>query len=139
MEFDKLSLAESRKLFAEPQNPRGNPSPLSPPTAPPTPTPYALTHRATALCKDAVMLNALRHVQKALDEGLLDEKEHAAARARILSGNAEAVAFWTEAPDAPLNPSVGKLQDSVDQLMGMLVRDSCLPPSRQDMHPTRSS
>ena len=79
---------------------------------------------STRLC---VMLAALRNLKAAKEEGLVDDVEHDKARAALLNCDASQWSHVAAAEAADqVNNQVTKLQSSVDQLMGMMVRDSVL-------------
>ena len=83
------------------------------------------------------MYAGLAAVDKARENGLLQEEEYTDARRKILRGDPEHVAQWSGIvvqPDNTVDEVVQKLQGSVDELMGMMVKDSSLT-RRNVTHP----
>ena len=86
---------------------------------------------------------ALEAVTKGRETGILQEEEYMHLRQRVIEGDPRVIANWSgmasvyEPPSPTITPEiVADLKSNVDELRGMLVRDSSLTPARRKtLHP----
>ena len=86
---------------------------------------------------------ALEAVTKGWETGILQDEEYMHLRQRVIKGDPRVIANWSgmasvyEPPSPTITPEiVADLKSNVDELRGMLVRDSSLTPARRKtLHP----